>query len=109
MIGGNYQEMLSRVLSEARVKRFALMFLSDDSYQQLEEALEDGRTEDAFRAAHTLKGVCLNLAFTSLREQAVEVTEALRGGDLEKGRELFPELREKYLLTVQTLSELKNS
>lgn len=40
------------------------------------------RTQDAetaFRAAHTLKGVALNLGLTDLAEAAAAMTEALRG------------------------------
>ena len=55
-------------------------FLDDGSYQELVNALKEGRDEDAFRAAHTLKGVCQNLSFTSLYEPSQTITEALRGG-----------------------------
>ena len=34
----------------------------------------------AFRASHTIKGVCANLAFNALLESSEALTEALRDG-----------------------------
>ena len=54
------------------------MFLEDQSYLQLKQALKDKNYEDAFRSAHTLKGVCQNLSFDRLYEVSHELTELLR-------------------------------
>jgi len=40
--------------------------------------------------------VAANLGFSALYENAAEITEALRGGDLNAAAELFPALEEKY-------------
>ena len=64
-IGSNYESVLVRFGSEALVKRFALKFLKDPSYAELSEALEARDAERAFRAAHTLKGVCLIWGLTA--------------------------------------------
>ena len=74
-IGEDYQEILSRFGSEAMVKRFAISFLNDPSFEQLKEGLEENDGEKAFRAAHTLKGVCLNLGFNGLNKLSSELTE----------------------------------
>lgn len=61
-IGGNYEDVLGRLRSEALIRKFTLKFLEDQSYPQLKQALNDKKNyEDAFRSAHTLKGVCQNL------------------------------------------------
>ena len=39
-IGGNYEDVLGRLHSEALIRRFALKFLVDQSYIQLKQALE---------------------------------------------------------------------
>ena len=39
-IGGNYEDVLGRLHSEALIRRFALKFLEDQSYIQLKQALE---------------------------------------------------------------------
>ncbi len=40
--------------------------------------MENGDTETAFRAAHTLKGICMNLGFDRLYEASYDITEVLR-------------------------------
>ena len=77
-IGGNYEDVLGRLHSEALIRRFTLKFLEDQSYLQLKQALENKNYEDAFRGAHTLKGVCQNLSFDRLYEVSNELTELLR-------------------------------
>ena len=77
-IGGNYEAVLERLHSEALIRRFALKFLEDQSYIQLKQALENKNYEDAFRGAHTLKGVCQNLSFDRLYEVSNDLTELLR-------------------------------
>ena len=39
-IGGNYEDVLERLHSEALIRRFTLKFLEDQSYIQLKQALE---------------------------------------------------------------------
>ena len=67
-IVGNYEAVLGRLHSEALIQRFTLKFLEDQSYLQLKQTLENKNYEDAFRSAHTLKGVCHNLSFDRLYE-----------------------------------------
>ena len=77
-IGGNYKDVLGRLQSEALIRRFTLKFLEDQSYLQLKQALENKNYEDAFRSAHTLKGVCQNLSFDRLYVDSNDLTELLR-------------------------------
>ena len=77
-IGGNYEEVLGRLQSEALIRKFTLKFLEDQSYSLLKQALGDNNYEEAFRGAHTLKGVCQNLSFDRLYEVSNELTELLR-------------------------------
>ncbi len=106
-IGSNYDSVLSRFGSEALVKRFALKFLKDPSYNELKEALEVRDAERAFRAAHTLKGVCLNLGFDRLYETSAALTEDLRGRDINEGDRLFPELTVRYEQLTEAIRELE--
>ena len=64
-MGADYQEVLGRLHNEAMIGKFVRMFLQDDSFQILEEALRRGDVKEAFRGAHTLKGVCQNLGFSN--------------------------------------------
>lgn len=78
-IGGNYDEVMSRLRTDERIKKFLLKVADDKSYELLCTSLAAHNMEDAFRAAHTMKGVCLNLSLTKLYNSACAMTEALRG------------------------------
>lgn len=56
-MGGDYEDVLKRLMNEARIQKFALMFKKDPSMSQLTQAMDAGDVETAFRAAHTLKGI----------------------------------------------------
>lgn len=60
-MGANYQDVIKRLPSAKMIEKFALKFKDDTSFQELETALNEKQVELAFRAAHTLKGVCMNL------------------------------------------------
>lgn len=77
-LGGNYAEVSTRLPSPNMIKRFTGLFLEDKSFETLCRELEEGNRAEAFRAAHTLKGVCANLSFTQLMKSAGELTEVLR-------------------------------
>lgn len=95
-IGGNYANVKARLLKDARIEKFVLLFLEDDSYQIFLRALENGDPEEAFRGIHTLKGVCANLSFDALYRLASAATEALRGGDLSGAVAALPGLETCY-------------
>lgn len=79
-MGSNYDEVIGRLRSERLVQKFILKFLEDGSYDLLCKSLAEGNYEDAFRAAHTIKGVCQNLSLTKLQVSSSALSEALRGG-----------------------------
>ncbi len=78
-VGGNAQKTLTRLPSEAMVRKFILKYPGDPSYQQLADALKAKDWTLAFRAAHTLKGVSQNLGFDQMYVSSQVITEALRG------------------------------
>ena len=79
-LGGDYQDVLGRLRSEKLVSKFLLKFLDDGSFDLLCRSMEAGDQPEAFRAAHTIKGVCANLAFNTLLDSSEALTEALRDG-----------------------------
>ena len=102
-MGADYDEVFHRLPRESMVRKFALMFLNDDSYPKLEQSLKEGNAQEAFRAAHTLKGVCQNLGFTNLYQPAYELTEVLRAGTLEGSGEWFARVTEQYNITIDAI------
>ena len=57
--------------------RFIRRFASDGSYDALTAALRAGQGQEAFRAAHTLKGVAANLGLERLCAAASALTAGL--------------------------------
>ncbi|MGN1414727.1 MAG: Hpt domain-containing protein [Anaerovoracaceae bacterium] len=97
--GGNEQDVLDRMMSLKLIRKFTGKFLEDDSYMNLCQSIAAGNRQEAFRAAHTLKGVCQNLGFGKLQTSAGAVTELLRpeSDSLPEGIEpLMEEVKQDY-------------
>jgi len=105
----SYDDVLSRLRSERMVQKFTLKFLDDPSYQLLVSSMEAENYEDAFRAAHTIKGVCQNLSFTHLTQSSSALTEALRFGVSPDAPALLEQVKEDYQKTVAAIRELQAS
>lgn len=104
--GGDFDEIMTRLPSETLVKKFITKFLDDSSFPNLQAAMEEGSREKAFRAVHTLKGVCANLNMNRLMLSASKLTELLRPETEEipaGADELFEEVRRDYELTVSAI------
>lgn len=95
--GIQVEEALERFLgNRALLERFLKKFPEDTNYGALCQALAAGDTEGAFRAAHTLKGVCGNLSMGTLFTLVSAQTEDLRRGDLAAGAAKLPEVTRAY-------------
>lgn len=104
--GGDYNDVMGRLLTEERVKKILLMFLKDTSFSELETAMQKKDYDSAFRAAHTLKGVCANLSIVKLGDAASKITESLRVKDTDNSERLFPQVAENYSITIDLLNQL---
>ena len=80
-IDGDYAGALGRMQTEQFVARLIVMFLEDSACEDLIAAWAEGDEGAAFRAAHTTKGVCVNLALSELADVSSQITEALRPGN----------------------------
>ncbi len=105
--GGDYEDVISRLRTDERVKKFLLKFLDDSSMKELEEALQAEDYEEAFRAAHTLKGVCQNLGFTRLYASSHELTEVLRDQKEHDVRKLLEKAEEDYQKLVESVRQFQ--
>ena len=102
-IGADFNEVLERLGTEGMIKKFAIKFLDDKSYDILVKAMQDKDVNEAFRAVHTMKGICLNLGFGRLYTASSELTEALRGGSMDGSDELYEHVKEEYNNTVEAI------
>ncbi len=104
---GDYDDVLGRLRSEKLVQKFVLKFLNDGSYDLLCSSLEAKDYKEAFRASHTIKGVCQNLSFTKLYRSSHELTEALRNGWSPEADPLVEQVKKDYEQTVTAIRKLQ--
>ena len=83
-----------------------LLFQEDDSFGKLETSFNENNRDEAFRAAHTLKGVAQNLGFDRLYQKSSELTEFLRGREDGLSSENY---NEAYRLYEQVKAEYDNT
>ena len=111
-LGGDYAQVEKRLPGIHLIRKFIAKFLDDGSYPELCRAMEQGQTEEAFRAAHTLKGVSANLCFDRLTASSGELTELLRGrtdGIPTEAVPLLDMVRQDYELTADAIRAYLNS
>ena len=95
-MGGNYEDAIGRL-------RSVLKFLADGSYDLLCRSLEEKDYENAFRAAHTIKGVCQNLSLDKLQASSSRLCESLRHGYTPESDALAEEVRADHSQTVAAI------
>ena len=100
---GDYESVMGRLPSEKFVQKFVLKFLNDGSYDLLLRSMEEENYAEAFRAAHTIKGVCQNLAFDRLLASSGQLSEALRHGYTPEADGLAERVKEDYLVTADAI------
>ena len=106
-IGGGYEDVMSRLLTEKRVYKYVSKFASTEEFANTLAALDAGLAEDAFKASHNLKGVCLNLGLGNLSKSAVALCDSLRGGVIpENIGELRKKLEDDYRLVTELIPRI---
>lgn len=111
MFDSDYDGVMSRLLSETRVKKFAVRFLNDKAYEELTNSLAAKDDDTSFRMAHTLKGVAANLGFSGLQKAADTLTEALRPGNVRPSDDeitnMYNDVTDAYNKTVEAIKMLE--
>ena len=105
-LDGNYADVSKRLPGLRLIEKFIEKFLEDKSFDTLRMQIECGNREEAFRAAHTLKGVCANLSFTRLLNSASRLTEDLRSQTSnvsDNTIELLKDVEHDYEITVNAI------
>ena len=111
-VGGDADEVLSRLMNETLVKKFLFKFLDDPNYELLTTSVKSEDWETAFRAAHTIKGLCLTLGLGNLAASSSQLTELLRGGfngDTASLNTHYAQVKSEYDLAIKALTEYKQS
>lgn len=109
-LGADFEGVVSRLVTEERVKKFVTKLPKDESFARLCAAMEQDDAGMAFMGAHTMKGIAMNLGLTGLAETAGALTEELRQGMITpEAGSLFTELENRYQDTVRLIGMLSES
>lgn len=110
--GADVETTVKRFMgNEAMYEKFLKKFKDNSNYSGLAESLEAGNYEEAFKCAHTLKGVSANLGLDPIYKASSDLTEEFRGktdGEVDKARvqEIWQELQCAYQTFEELLSTL---
>ena len=102
-LGGDYADVSARLHSERLVQKFVLKYLDDRSFDLLCTAMAEKNYEEAFRAAHTIKGICQNLSFTNLLDSSSHLSEALRHGWTPEADRLVEQVKTDHLAVTAAI------
>ena len=95
--GVNVDEALGRFMNNLEIyEKFLVKFAGDKTYELLKKNVYQANREEAFRNAHTLKGVAANLQMEGLLKDLCPLVEALREPDGENITELMAQLDRSY-------------
>ena len=105
-LDGNYAEASTRFPNSRLIEKFIGKFLEDPSFETLCAQMKAGNRPEAFRCAHTLKGVCANLGFSRLLKSAGQLTDELRAETAtipDTAVSLLEDVRHDYQITVDAI------
>ena len=106
-IRGDCADAMARLTKEERILKYVGRFVSGAGLGELDRALQEQRWADAFREAHSLKGVALNLGFRVLADSSGALCEALRSGEAPGDvSALYDAVARDYADTVAAAKEL---
>ncbi len=71
-------------------------FLEDTTINRLDEALQTESWDDAFTAAHAIKGLAGNMGFVPLFQSTAEVVVLIRTGKVKEIDEIFDKMLHCY-------------
>lgn len=105
-VGGDYNEVMRRLQSDAIIRKYVLRFPSDPSYDELGKARKANDIEAAFLSAHSLKGLAATLGFYQLAAAAAALTEALRPRTAFPAEKLFVAVDSAYAQVVKQIAAI---
>lgn len=106
--GSDYNAVIERLISEKMVCKYIKKFPDDPHFIQLGIAIREQDPETAYRAAHTLKGLCLSLGFAHLSEPVIALTEELRNGVMDHAASYYAQISEFHAQLLQWIDQLED-
>lgn len=107
LAGGKYEDVLGRLMDEARIKKYLNKFVITSDYADMMEAVTAGDWQTAFRTSHNIKGMCLNLGLNNLAKASSDLCEAVRHGAPQGDiSELVSAVEREYAKNVAAIKEM---
>ena len=97
--------------NEALYLKFLNKYQADQSVASIQQSIADQNAEEAFKSAHTLKGVAANLGLDPIAQYASDIVELFRGKtafsevDTDRLNTLNGELKDKHDALIRLLAE----
>ena len=107
-IDSDFDVVLGRLKKEAMISRLVKKYAEDKNVEMLCQSMENGNYEDAFTAAHTIKGLAMNLGFGPLSDSSSEMTERLRAGKYENLEELLERVKTDHQNVIDQIEKLED-
>lgn len=108
--GVDVKGSIERFLGEEEIyEKFLKKTISSPEFDKLSDCLKQENYKEAFRCAHTLKGVAGNLGLIPIEETASAITELLRGKedsevDVEAVNEKNREMQKTYQVFIEIIN-----
>lgn len=108
-MGADYQVIHQRLQDDRRIQKYLFQTLEDPSFSLLRQSMEAQDYTAAFRAAHSIKGICLNLELNTLLRPMEALVEELRGGapDPQRAAELLAQAETQFAKMAAYLNALE--
>ncbi len=78
MLDADYDEVRARLIKEDRIEKYLNIFLTGEYLEIIVRCIDEKNWREAFRAAHSLKGVSLTLGFQNLHAVCDSLCDRLR-------------------------------
>lgn len=104
--GIDYNDAMERMGGNLDLyEKLAMKYLDDSNYASLVAAMDAADYDEAYKAAHSLKGVAGNLSFNKLYELAGTASGALYQGEYQAVTPLMPAIKNAHENVVEGLTK----
>ena len=106
-VGVDVNDLMERLMGNMTlISRFFKRFPDDASYERMVAGIEKGDVEEAFRGAHSLKGVCANLSMKRFLTVLNPLVDKLREGRLDGVQVMLSSVDEEYRKVVTMIQDI---
>ncbi len=105
-INADYDAVISRMVNETLIMKYLRKFPSDPNFAQLQQAVKEENYDTAYRAVHTLKGLCLSLGFESMSTPVIALNDDLRAGRTQQAEAYIADITPLYNEIVDLIGKL---